>query len=203
MLLLRSAEKEHNDCGVYSLGPLSAVPCSPNAKNTLNNLAIKPLRAEDVPGMMAQFTKLGWKKTTELYDMYLREQASGKRAMLVAQLDGKFAGYLTVKWESGYGPFRADGIPEINDFNVLPELRRKGIGSRLMDAAEALIATRSAHSGIGVGLPADYGPAQRMYVLRGYVPDGRGLMDHGQPVKYDEAITVSHEMAIYFTKKLH
>jgi hypothetical protein len=51
-------------------------------------------------------------------------------------------------------------------------------------------------------MPHDYGPAQRLYVLRGYVPDGRGLMDHEQPVVYGKSITVGHELAIYFTKKL-
>jgi ribosomal protein S18 acetylase RimI-like enzyme len=54
---------------------------------------------------------------------------------------------------------------EIVDFNVRPDLRRRGIGTRLMDEAEALIATRSPIAGIGVGLGLDYGPAQRLYVF--------------------------------------
>lgn len=169
---------------------------------TKNDLEIRPLRADDVQEIMAEVTRLGWNKPASLYDRYLRNQLAGTQDVLVAWLGRKFAGYLTVIWEPGYGPFRAAGIPEINDFNVLPELRRRGIGSKLMDAAEELISKRSAYSGIGVGMPFDYGPAQRMYVLRGYVPDGRGLMNHEQPVKYGESITVSHEMAIYFTRKL-
>lgn len=166
------------------------------------NLEIRALRAEDVQEIMAAVARAGWKKTASLFDLYLREQSAGKRDVLIALADGKFAGYLTVKWESGYGPFRAASIPEINDFNVLPELRRRHIGSRLMDVAEELISTRSAYSGIGVGMPFDYGPAQRLYVLRGYVPDGRGLMVNEQPVRYGETITVGHDLAIYFTKKL-
>ncbi len=40
----------------------------------------------------------------------------------------------------------------------------------LMDAAEARAAERSAIVGLGVGLYADYGSAQRMYARRGYLP---------------------------------
>ena len=73
-------------------------------------------------------------------------------------------------------------MPEINDFNVVRSYRRRGIGTALMDEAETLIRERSVEAGIGVGMYADYGPAQRMYVLRGYVPDGLGLtMNHAPP----------------------
>lgn len=170
-----------------------------------DQLEIRRLQAEDIGEMVAEFQRVGSSKTAPLFDRYLREQQAGKREVLVARLTGpgrNFAGYLTMIWSPGYGPFRDAGIPEINDFNVLPELRRQGVGSRLMDEAERIISERSVYSGIGVGMGADYGPAQRMYVLRGYVPDGRGLMDHERPVTYGESITVSHDLAIYFTRKL-
>ena len=121
---------------------------------------------------------------------------------LWAWLYKEFAGYLTIIWAPDYPWFREKGIPEINDFSILPHLWRRGIGTALMDEAEKIVAERSAYSGIGVGMGADYGKAQRMYVLRGYIPDGRGLMDGEKPVSYGEKITVSHDLAIYFTKKL-
>jgi len=166
------------------------------------NLQVRPLHAGDVPQIVEAFQRAGWKKTAPLMERYLRDQLAGRRNVLVAWLDSTFAGYLTVLWQSDYAPFKEMSIPEINDFNVMPELRRQGIGSRLMDDAEAIICERSAYSGIGVGMGADYGPAQRMYVLRGYVPDGRGLMDNVKPVTYGDQITVSHDLAIYFTRKL-
>jgi len=44
-----------------------------------------------------------------------------------------------------------------------------------MDAAEQLARDRGiATLGITVGLFDDYGPAQRLYARRGYIPDGRG-----------------------------
>ncbi len=158
--------------------------------------------AGDLEPMLSALQRDGFKKTAPLFERYLSEQNAGQRVVLVAWLGGDFAGYLTVIWESGYPSFREQGIPEINDFNVLPGLRRKGIGSRLMEEAERLISERSAYSGIGFGMGADYGPAQRLYVLRGYVPDGQGLMDGAKPVTYGEQITVSHDLALYLVRKL-
>lgn len=166
------------------------------------DIEIRRMQAGDIQEMLAALQRGGFKKTGPLFDRYLREQSAGQRVVLLAFADGKFAGYLTVIWESDYPPFREAGIPEVNDFNVLPEHRRKGIGARLMDEAEQIVSERSAYSGIGFGMGADYGPAQRLYVLRGYVPDGNGLMDHSKKVVYGEQITVSHELAIYLTKKL-
>ena len=78
-------------------------------------------------------------------------------------------------WRAGYTPFREAGIPESQDLNVLPQFQRRGIGSAIMDAAEALILTRSDIAGIGVGLYADYAAVHLMYLGRGYLPDGGGV----------------------------
>ena len=124
------------------------------------------------------------------------------RDVYVAFIDGQFAGYLTICWSSSYEPFQKEKIPEIVDFNVLPNFRRQGIGTQLMDKAESEIAKLSSVAGIGVGVTPDYGAAQRLYVLRGYVPDGRGLHYRGHYPKYGEESTVDDNLALYLTKKL-
>lgn len=92
----------------------------------------------------------------------------------MANVHNQFAGYVTLKWQSQYPSFKAENIPEIMDLNVLPAFRKMGIGSLLLDRAEKEAATRSKVVGIGVGLYAGadggYGPAQRLYVKRGYIP---------------------------------
>ena len=148
------------------------------------------------------FAEIGWKKPVSQYEHYLEEQEQGERVVLVASVEDGFAGYVTILWDSPYPFFWKAGIPEIVDLNVLPRFRRQGIGTALMDEAERRISQRSPLAGIGVGMTADYGPAQRMYVTRDYIPDGRGLIHHCQPVSYGDRITVDDGMTLYFTKTL-
>ena len=108
--------------------------------------------------------------------------------MLVALAGDVFAGYLTIDWSSAYPPFQQDGIPEIIDFNVLSRSRRRGIGTRLMDEAERRIAEGSPVAGVGFGMDPDYGDAQRMYIKRGYVPDGAGLRYKDRYVKIGDRL---------------
>jgi GNAT superfamily N-acetyltransferase len=143
---------------------------------------------------------IGWDKPVSQYERYLAEQAAGVRSVLVATVDGEYAGYVTVRWESPYEPF--NGMPEIQDFNVLPAYRRRGIGSGLMDAAEALAAERSDTVAIGVGLYADYGTAQRMYVRRGYIPDGRGILYNLPQVPPGELVRNDDDAILMFSKPL-
>lgn len=163
-----------------------------------DGLAIRPLRKDDPPVISAALNALGWDKPESQYVRYLAEQEAGTRDVLVATVDGTYVGYVTVYWVSPY----FETIPEISDFNVLPSYRKRGIGSALMDAAEAKVAERFAVVGIGVGLYPDYGQAQRMYVRRGYLPDGRGLIYDGRQVPPMETIRNDDSATLMFTKRL-
>jgi ribosomal protein S18 acetylase RimI-like enzyme len=168
----------------------------------MRNLTIRPLEERDVAPISAAFDSLGWNKPRPQYERYLSQQHRGDRAVFVAFVDDAFAGYVTVNWNPTYPPFRDDGIPEIQDFNVLPHFRRQGIGTRLMDEAEGEVSQRSTVAGIGVGMSPDYGAAQRLYVLRGYVPDAQGLTRAGSPVKHGDEIVVNEALVLYLTKPL-
>jgi GNAT superfamily N-acetyltransferase len=161
---------------------------------------IRLLRDDDPEVISAAMAALGWDKPVSQYEKYVAQQRAGQRSVLVATIDDEYAGYVTVWWESPYEPF--NGIPEIQDFNVLPKFRRRGIGTGLMDAAEALVAERSTVVGIGVGLYADYGTAQRMYVRRGYIPDGRGILYNLQQIPPGEMVRNDDDATLMFTKSL-
>lgn len=167
-----------------------------------NDLIIRLLEAGDIPKIANAFEELGWDKPASQYERYLKEQAYEVRDVYVAFIEAQFAGYLTICWKSTYEPFREKNIPEIVDFNVLPKFRRMGIGSQLMDQAELVIAKVSPVAGIGVGITPDYGAAQRLYVLRGYVPDGLGLHARDHHVHHGEQIKVDDDLALYLTKDL-
>ena len=163
---------------------------------------IRLLEASDIPQIAEAFKALGWNKPASQYERYLMEQNANRRTVYVALLEAEFAGYLTICWESHYGPFHERNIPEIVDFNVLPKFRRMRMGSRLMDKAEMEIGKVSPLAGIGVGMTPDYGAAQKLYVLRGYVPDGFGLHWRDHHIRYGEEIKVDDDLALYLTKKL-
>lgn len=168
----------------------------------MSTVVIRPLGAED-PGWMADaFAALGWRKPREQFERYLAEQRAGERPVWVAVAGDALAGYVTLNWRPEYAPFRAAGIPEIQDLNVLPAFRRRGIGGRLLDVAEAAAAERVGTVGIAVGLAPDYGSAQRLYVRRGYVPDGRGITRRSRTVAFGEQVRVDDDLALCFTREL-
>ena len=169
----------------------------------MHDLIIRPLEAGDIPSIAGSFAAICWDKPASQYERYLEEQQRGERLVRVAFWHGIFAGYVTVVWQSGYPPFDDAGIPEIVDLNVLPQSRRRGIGSQLLEDAERRIGERAPVAGIGVGMDSDYGAAQRLYVQRGYIPDGYGLTSHNRPVAWGDTVIVDDGLALYFTKKLH
>ena len=71
-----------------------------------------------------------------------------------------------------------------------------------MNEAERKIAERSKFVGIGVGLFEDYGAAQRLYILRGYVPDGKGITYQGKYVKYGDKVTIDDDLVLHMIKPL-
>jgi len=162
---------------------------------------VRPLQSEDIPAIYVAFKSAGWHRNPYQLEGYLDQQRTGERAVLVAYLDAEFAGCVTVKWRSDYPHFAGNGIPEIVDLNVMPPFQRRHIATALMDRAEALISQRSEIVGIRVGLFSDYGPAQRMYVLRGYVPDGRGVYYRDRQVKRLQVLPVDDDLVLYMVKR--
>ena len=85
---------------------------------------------------------------------------------------------------------------------MVPASRRQGIATRLMDAAELIVAERSAVVGIGVGLHPGYAAAQRMYVLRGYVPDAKPITYDNRFVTEGQDVKLDDKLVLHLTKHL-
>jgi ribosomal protein S18 acetylase RimI-like enzyme len=164
-------------------------------------ISIRLLKAQDIPYITAAFLNTVWKTPEAHFQTLLAEQDKGERVVLVAHSGRKIAGFVNIKWHADYPPFAEKGIPEIRDLRVLSEFRRRGIATTLIDEAEKRIFARSPLAGIGVGLYADYGPAQRMYILRGYVPDGRGILYKNRQVEPGRDVFVDDNLVLYFTKE--
>lgn len=122
------------------------------------------------------------------FDRCLDEQEKGNRVVLIAFVNDQPAGYVQLVWQSLYLPFRRFDIPELQDLNVIPDCRCQGLGASLIDHCERLAKESGKKEiGISVGLYPRYGAAQRLYVKKGYVPDGAG-------VAYDETTVSMGEM---------
>ena len=92
--------------------------------------------------------------------------------------------------------------PEIQDLNVLPRFRRRGIASAMLDRAEGEAARRSPVVAIGVGLHPGYNAAQVLYVRRGYVPNGLGVTYGDRFVKEGESVPFDDSLVLHLTKEL-
>jgi GNAT superfamily N-acetyltransferase len=168
----------------------------------IQKLLIREMEYEDCSVIACAFKKQRWNKPLEQFRNYYRQQAEGIRKVLVSEGNGEFAGYLTILWQSKYPPFREKNIPEISDFNVLKKFRRQGVGTKLMDVAESLVAESSTIVGLGVGLTADYGDALHLYLKRGYIPDGRGISQSCELIKYGDRVMVDDNLNLYLIKEL-
>jgi GNAT superfamily N-acetyltransferase len=166
------------------------------------SVEIRNLNDRDPETISAAFKGIGAGKPAAQYRRYLAEQLAGSRVCFVATFDKQFAGYVTVNWKPTYGPFVEQGIPEIQDLNVLPEFRRKGLANRLLIRAEEEILRRSSVAGIGVGLHPGYNQAQRLYVKCGYIPDGRGVTYRDGYVGEGTVVVLDDDLVLHLTKRL-
>ena len=135
--------------------------------------------------------------------MRLRDQAEQKCISLTAVYKGHPAGYINIYITGQGGAFSGKGWPEIVDFGVLEKDQRKGIGSKLMDVAEQIAGQYADTVWLGVGLHNGYGSAQRMYVKRGYIPDGTGVWYQGKPCEqYATKIANDDDLVLFLSKQL-
>lgn len=137
------------------------------------------------------------------FTRYLQDQQNGSRDVLVCVSDDVVRGYVTIVWQSSYPPFRKAYTPELVDLYVHTDDRGLGLGALLLKHAEEVVKKRGfAAVGIGVGVSADYGPAQRLYASRGYTLDGTGLWHRGEKCYEGDTITIEPRTNLMMIKKI-
>ena len=162
---------------------------------------VRNLEEKDIEEIVRGEIEQGWNASDEKYRMRLKHQRDGKCIPLVAEYYNSVVGYVNVYFHASAGPFMEKEYPEIVDFGVLEKYRNHGIGSRLMDVAEKIGFEFSDIICIGVGLHSGYGNAQRMYVKRGYVPDGSGVWYQDSICEPYSNCRNDDDLVLYFSKR--
>ena len=168
-----------------------------------NELMIRNMEEADAQVLTDEEISQGWNADISKYLSRLRDQSEGKCVSLTAVYKGLPAGYVNIYITGLGGAFSGKGLPEIVDFGVLEKFQRKGIGSKLMDVAEQIAAEYADSVWLGVGLHSGYGSAQRMYVKRGYIPDGTGVWYRNKPCEqYETEIANDDDLVLFLSKRL-
>lgn len=167
-----------------------------------DEIVIRNMQESDAQVITDEENAQGWHVSVEKYETRLEHQSDGKSISLVAEYKGSLAGYVNIYPNSVGGAFANKGYAEIVDFGVLIKYRKHGIGSKLMDIAEQIAAQYSSVVYLGVGVHSGYGSAQRMYIKRGYIPDGSGVW-YGESVcdQYAECCN-DDDLILYLSKEL-
>ena len=168
----------------------------------MSDLHIELIPPGQVDETIELFTQHVYEGNRDQARTHLVGHREGEADTFVAYAGRSLAGFLTIRWHSDYPGFRDHNIPLIQQLEVFPPFQHRGIASQLLERAERLIATRARQAGIVVGLFDAYGPAQRLYAKRGYVPDGRGACRAQRPLELGEAVTIDHDLIIWMTKEL-
>ena len=162
---------------------------------------IRKMQTSDVKELSQGFINQGWPSREEILARYFLEQECGEREVLVAEVEGALAGYITILSCAKQGPF-AEIYPELSDFNVFEPFQNQGIGNLLLEEAEKQVRLISDKVTLGVGLHSGYGPAQRLYIKRGYIPDGTGVWYQNHQPAMNAVCEDIGELVLYLSKNL-
>ena len=165
------------------------------------NYTIRNMIKSDIESLSHGFMNQGWPSREEILARYFLEQESGEREVLVAEIDGAVEGYVTILPSAKHGPF-AEIYPELSDFNVFEPFQNQGIGNLSMEEAEKRVKLISDKVTLGVGLHSGYGPAQRLYIKRGYIPDGSGVWYQNHRPTMDATCEDIGDLVLYLSKDL-
>ena len=165
-------------------------------------IKIRSMIPEDAKVMYDTYLSYGWHPSLETYERYYTEQEAGVRFVFIAEYDGRVSGQCTVILKPTEGPWGNQGYPEIVDLTVFFDVHQKGIGNKLLDAAEKEASKISDKVYLAVGVHSGYGPAQRVYVKRGYNFDGSGVWYQGKQLEQYAPCVNDDDLLLYMSKDL-
>ena len=172
-------------------------------QKTSGEVAIRQAGFNDLKSLRDMSAALKQSKDPDYFEQQFEYQQEGSRLILIAAAEGRDVGFCFLNWDPKYGYFRAHGIPEIQDLNVLPEFRKRGIATQIILHCEELARRKDrGQMGISFGLHPGFGAAQKLYVKLGYIPDGFGVTYDRKVVMEGEFKPVDDQLCLMMVKNL-
>ena len=162
---------------------------------------IRQLQASDLSMMASSMTPAELSIQRDRWE----EQERGEISYLTAWVGDDFAGNLKIRWAgSVHEQVRRQfpAVPEFRRLKVEPAMQGMGIGTKLLAAAEALVAQQGFYfAGLCVGINNE--GARRLYERHGYFDWSRGVFDsHWTQLLPDGTSEARSHEVTYMTKAL-
>ncbi len=159
---------------------------------------IRQATKDDIPALYELYNHIGVK-----HEGYFERIFEKDCIVLMAALSGQAIGFSILNFEPRYSLYKKLNIPEIQDLNVIPQERQKGIATAIIKECEKLAKAKGCeHIGIAVALTKDYGAAQRLYTKLGYIPDGNGVTYEREPIEGARHYPVDDDLCLMMVKEL-
>jgi GNAT superfamily N-acetyltransferase len=135
----------------------------------------------------------------------LLEQERGECTYLVAWAGDELAGHMKIRWSGSVHAIVREcfpAVPEFRRLRVNPDMQGMGIGGKMLEVAELMVARQGFYfSGLCVAL-ANTG-AQRLYARNGYEDWGQGVFESRWKEQLDDGSLVEkHHEVTYMLKPL-
>lgn len=166
-----------------------------------SNIEIRKMSYDDIPLICKADNDESDRYITYLENQ-LKNQEKQECSALIALYNGKVAGYVFLYYKCRWGGLANCNIPGVVDLIVFGEYRQKGIATKLMDVAENIAKSHSNKVYLDVCLNSEYGPAQRFYIKRGYIPDGKGMYYEERVCETDAICKNDDELTLCLVKEL-
>ncbi|MCE5295343.1 MAG: GNAT family N-acetyltransferase [Chlamydiales bacterium] len=176
-----------------------------NKTEEIKDFLIRAMGKNDIAKVVKRYS-FPWstpEKTKALWDTYYQEQQDGIRTVAIIEENHEILGYGSLLRRPECALFAEKNIPEINAIWIDDKHRRQGLGKALIKWLENLAGQEGYDQiGIGVGLYRDYGPAQKLYFLLGYAPNGSGITYKGQTTIPGQTYPLDDDLILWLEKSL-
>lgn len=165
------------------------------------NIAVRRMNRGDIP-LVCKADGDESEKNKVYLSNQLANQEKQECCAFLALYEGEIAGYVFLYYRCKWGGLGNSNIPGIVDLIVFEKYRKRGVATALLDTAEKIAKAYGDKVYLDVCLGSKYGPAQRLYAKRGFIPDGRGVYYNGTVCEANAICRNDEELTLCLIKEI-